>query len=388
MSSRILYVQYTNPAGYPPLERSSRLLADQGCEIRFLGHEGWSASDLAFPPQERILVERMPSPSGGWSQKLHYLRFAAWCLRETRTWKPDWVYVSDPTAAPIGLAVTTFFDIPVLYHEHDSPPEREDDSTFTRVIMSARRALARRADLCVLPNEDRLDYFVEQTGRTGPTLCVWNVPALEELPAVDTADPEPTRATDDPFYLHYQGSIGPTQLPVSILQAMTELPETVRLQVYGYEYGEPTHTERLRAETDALGLGSRVDIHGPVRHHNLVDHARRAHLGLSLMPSQTDNINMHWMVGASNKPFEYLASGLPILVTDLPAWRRMYVDPGYGRACDPTDPNDVAAAIRPFVDDPDAARRMGEAGRRRIREEWNYEAEFEPVRRRLRSGTL
>ena len=34
---RMVYVQYTNPAGYPPLEHSSQILAGAGWKVLFLG---------------------------------------------------------------------------------------------------------------------------------------------------------------------------------------------------------------------------------------------------------------------------------------------------------------------------------------------------------------
>ena len=46
---------------------------------------------------------------------------------------------------------------------------------------------------------------------------------------------------------------------------------------------------------------------------------------------------MQNMVGASNKPFDYMACGLPLLVTDLPEWTSTFVEPGYARACNPDD---------------------------------------------------
>jgi glycosyltransferase involved in cell wall biosynthesis len=89
------------------------------------------------------------------------------------------------------------------------------------------------------------------------------------------------------------------------------------------------------------------------------------------------------MTGASNKVFDYLASGMPVMVSDLPDWRAVYVEPGYGLACDPQDPDSIARAVRRFLDDPELARSMGEQGRRRILKEWNYEVGFQPVLRFL-----
>ncbi len=67
---RILYIQYTNPGGYPPLEHSSKLLADAGWQVLFLGTGASGADSLDFPPHERITVRRMPFEKPGFRQKL------------------------------------------------------------------------------------------------------------------------------------------------------------------------------------------------------------------------------------------------------------------------------------------------------------------------------
>jgi glycosyltransferase involved in cell wall biosynthesis len=91
------------------------------------------------------------------------------------------------------------------------------------------------------------------------------------------------------------------------------------------------------------------------------------------------------MTGASNKAFDYLACGLPLIVSDLPDWREMFVEAGYALACDPNDPPSIATAIASLVNDPERMRAMGEAGRQKIIEAWNYEALFQPVMRLLSS---
>jgi len=95
---------------------------------------------------------------------------------------------------------------------------------------------------------------------------------------------------------------------------------------------------------------------------------------------------LNHMVGASNKPFDYLACGMPLLVSALSTWEDTYVRPGYGRSCDPQDVESVAEAIQWYVEHPEKRREMGERGRRRILEEWNYERQFEPVREKLQNA--
>ena len=139
---RVLYVQYTNPAAYPPLQHSASILAAAGCEVRLVG-TAIAGERLTFEQSDRVRVALMPFEPGGWRQKVHYAQFASWVAAEARQWRPDWVYVSDPLACPAALALRRLTGARFIYHEHDSPsPDVGAQSTFMRVVLRARRALA------------------------------------------------------------------------------------------------------------------------------------------------------------------------------------------------------------------------------------------------------
>jgi glycosyltransferase involved in cell wall biosynthesis len=159
------------------------------------------------------------------------------------------------------------------------------------------------------------------------------------------------------------------------------LPSEVKLRVAGYEtIGHLGYVEQLHRLARELGIENRVEFIGavPLRT-ELLDWCRRCQVGLALMPIDSDDSNMRWMVGASNKPFDYLACGNALLVSDLPDWRETYVNPGYGLACDPSSPESIAQKVGWYLEHPEETRRMGEAGRRRVLERWNYEQQFRPV---------
>ena len=103
------------------------------------------------------------------------------------------------------------------------------------------------------------------------------------------------------------------------------------------------------------------------------------HVGLALIPHDNKDRNLQALTGASNKSFDYLACGLAVLVPDLPDWREMFVQTRYGLACNPADPDSIAAALHWFHEHPEERARMGERGRTRILNEWNYETQFQPV---------
>jgi glycosyltransferase involved in cell wall biosynthesis len=375
---RVLYVQYTNPAAYPPLQHSASILAAAGCEVRLVG-TGVAGERLTFRESDRVRVALMPFEPGGWRQKVHYAQFASWVAAEARQWQPDWVYVSDPLACPAALALRPLTSARFVYHEHDSPAaDAGAQSTFMRVVLRARRALAARAELCVLPNDERAEIFKEQTGRTGDVVTVWNCPMRGEAGARREAPAVPA------LKIVYQGTIVPARLPATVLQALATLPETVSLVVAGYETaGYPGYADALRQDANRLGLDGRIAFPGAFPRDELMRQCRTCDVGLSLLPSASADLNERAMVGASNKVFEYLASGLAVLVGDLPRWRETFVDAGFGRACDPASSASIAAELRWLLDHPGERIAMGERGRQRIGLDWNYDHQFAPVLARM-----
>jgi glycosyltransferase involved in cell wall biosynthesis len=390
MKGRILYVQYTNPAPYSPLQNSARMLADGSWSVRFLAIGAIGIADqFRLPPYPNIEVRQWHFSRPGLRQKLHYLAFGFWAVWNVLSWRPRWVYASDQLACPIALALSFLPGVRVLYHEHDSPEEgsqksevRSQISGFQRFILWSRRKLARRAELCVLPNEERVETFKQTTGTSRPVLCVWNTPARNEV--IDSVE----RRSDDSLKLFYQGSIVPPRTPVTLIHAMAAAASPVELFVAGFETtGSLAHGQLLKEEAMRLRVMDRFHRLAPIPlRADLLKVSSQAQVGLAFMPMHGGDLNERAMTGASMKPFDYLACGLALLVSDLPDWRRMFVEPGYGLACDPTDPESIGKALRWFTEHPKETREMGERGRQRILSEWNYEKQFLPIVEVMQQG--
>jgi spore maturation protein CgeB len=158
------------------------------------------------------------------------------------------------------------------------------------------------------------------------------------------------------------------------------VPAAIRLEFAGYEtVGHPGFISKLLERARQRCMGERVKYLGCLQRAESLNACRRAHVGLALLPGQSDDCNERTMTGASNKPFDYMACGLALLVSDLHDWNEMFVGRGYGHACDPADPTNIAAAMQWFFEHRDENRVMGERGRQRVLNGWNYEAQFEPV---------
>jgi spore maturation protein CgeB len=163
--------------------------------------------------------------------------------------------------------------------------------------------------------------------------------------------------------------------------AICKFKGAIRLLIAGYEVQDSIgHVEDLKTIAQSAGIASAVEYLGtiPLRE-DLLRFAAKANIGLSLMPMQSEDINVQHMVGASNKPFDFMACGLPLLTSCLPDWDAIFVKPGFARMCDPRDVDSIETELRWFLDHPEARREMGERCKEKIRHAWNYESMFEPV---------
>jgi len=372
---RVLFVQHTHPGAYPPIEHAARLLAAAGASVHLIGVALLRGVDVA--PHDRLAIDLLPAPRGGWRLHLAFLRFI-WrvCVRVVKD-RPDWIYASDPLSTPAVWLATRLVRSRCAYHEHDAPEGARGRAAA--LVQRCRQRLARRADLCIAPSAGRATILRQATGRSDIEV-VWNTPVLAEVAGARTPRPGGTR-------LLYHGSIVPARVPETLLHALAQLPASVSLRLTGYDPSGGGYLARLVALADALGLADRVEVVGVVATRaEVMRQCADGDVGLALLPLASTSVNERTMLGASNKVFDYLACGLAVVVPDLPDWRETFVAAGYGVACDPASVESLVAAIGSLDADPAARQAMGERGRQRILADWHYERSFAAVRARLLSS--
>ncbi|MEI8342824.1 MAG: glycosyltransferase [Verrucomicrobiota bacterium] len=377
---KVFYVQYANPAAFPPIEYSSQILAEAGVSVRFVGVHSQGSESMKFPDHPNIHVEVAPYTPPGWRQKIAYLVFLLRVILIARTWKPDWLYVSDSMASPAGWLMCRFFGMAVIYHEHDSPVEAGQESKFIQGIMGARKALACRAEWIVFPQRERIALFQKSTGTQRPVLQVWNCPRYQET----LVDMVHERQPGEPLCVYFHGSLNLDRVPLALISGAARSGVPVKIRVVGYEtIGSQGTSERLKQAVAESGGQVELELPGAKSRYELPQQMAGMHVGWINFINRSGDINLTHMVGASNKAFDYLAVGLPLIVPQSLGWEEMFVAPGYAKSCDPSDVEAIADALRWFYEKPAEAAAMGRAGQQRTREEWNYERQFAPVLERI-----
>jgi glycosyltransferase involved in cell wall biosynthesis len=320
---------------------------------------------------------------GGWKQKVHYLFYFLITIKYVIKEQIRWIYASDLLSCPIGLTLSIFPKVSIIYHEHDSPDSQAKHNFFMKACFLSRKLLARRSKAYILPNHKRLNKFMKEildldlqraNLAKGRGICTWNCPSLEELDYLSSRDSDPQC-----IRLWYHGSIVPPQLPLTVIDAIANVPShDVQFYFAGYEtIGHQGYIKEILSYAQAQGVEhDNIKYLGTLStRKQLYQECSKCNVGLALFQKPTREP----MAGASNKPFDYMACGLALLVTDLPDWQEMFSLPGYALACDPESSKSITDSLLYLIKHPELMREMGERGRKKILNEWNYEKQFEPV---------
>jgi glycosyltransferase involved in cell wall biosynthesis len=374
---RVLFVQATNPGAYPPLIHASTLMAEAGWEVTFLSAP-FAGDTLALPSDPRVTLHAMRARPSHVMSKLDYAAYTAAAARLALRSRPDVVYASDPLGAGPGLLAARLAGARLVYHEHDSP----QPGTLNPVVARLRLAATRAAQLIVFPNEERGRLAQSELRFADERLhIVWNVPRRAEF----TLSAPPA---ESPLIVYYHGSITPERLPEAVALAVRRMAGRVRLRIAGYEApGAPGYVRQLIGSDAGAAGGALIEYIGMVASRaDLLKEAARAHVGLALMPCDSSDRNMRHMTGASNKPFDYMAAGLALLVSDLPDWTKLFVESGFGLACDPTNVDSLSLALRWFIEHPEERQAISVRARDKIKSDWNYDTQFCTILQSLESN--
>lgn len=150
---------------------------------------------------------------------------------------------------------------------------------------------------------------------------------------------------DERFVLLWQGGIGPSRMIEPIIKALAHAPACT-LIIRGPEIA--TYGPGYAAIAAQIGASDRLLLSSAVPSRDVVAAARGADAGTWTLP----NLCKNFSYALPNKIFEYLASGLPVLVAKYPEAKRLVEEHEVGLTFDPYDPRSIGAAINRLVDDP------------------------------------
>jgi glycosyltransferase involved in cell wall biosynthesis len=276
-------------------------------------------------------------------------------------------HLHDPELIPVGLVLRRLGKL-VVYDAHEDLPQTIASKRYIprvarRPVEELSRTLehiaARQLSAIVAATPTIADRFAA----TNPhTVVIRNYVSLEEWP-LGRQMPWDER----PYAVAYVGGItwdrGLREMVESIARVSSTRP--ARLALAGPR--SATIVGRARAEltgwehVDDLGLLGRPEV---------VALLGRVRAGLVIL-HPTPN----YLPSLPIKLFEYMAAGLPVVVSDFPVLRRIVEEAGCGILVDPLDPAAIARAIEFLLVNPAEAQAMGRRGRAAVERAYSWESE-------------
>lgn len=243
---------------------------------------------------------------------------------------------------------------------------------------AAGRALAAMYERAFLPPTlARVDRIVVHTQSYGTTSAMLRGRPLTIIPSVvdldrfrPGLDASAERARLDLVgkrVVGFTGRLVPHKGVDVLLQALRELPQDVCLLVVG----SGPRLFDLRALARRVGIAERVRFCSGVSDEELPRYLSLA--DVFAFPSQNR------LEGFGLAVAEAMATGLPVVVSDVPGVREVIEDGRQGLLVEPLLASDLARKVRTLLDDPAKARAMGDAGRRRAEERFG----LGPITRQL-----
>jgi glycosyltransferase involved in cell wall biosynthesis len=380
-----------------PLERANGVqtmetchaLARRGHAVRLVvrpdsatpARDPWAYYGLPRVPT--LAIEHVSAPASPSGRRVAYVAHSIW--RSFGRSQADVILTRDLTIAGLLLRLPPSARPPVVYESHGYAPAVGED--LPKMLSNAEGLSAAKGRR--LEARERLvwaragGYITitaalarELEGRFGPRPFLAVVPDGTRIPDADDVGLRREAGAAGPV-VGYAGHLYPWKGPDVLLAALERLPGTRALIVGGLA-GEPD-LDRIRALADRVAPG-RVAFAGQVEPPRVAGLLRQA--DVLVLPNTPGRVSAAYT--SPLKLFEYMASGRPIVASDLPALREVLRPDENAVLVEAGSAEALAAGLARVLGDAALAARLAARARDDVRE-WTWEKRAERIEALLES---
>lgn len=291
--------------------------------------------------------------------------------------RADVYHFHDPEFLLWGWLLQKVARRPVVYDVHEYFSESLEEKHWlpaaarrplARVLGAAERHIAGRLAGIVTVNEDLARRF---SFRGHPATVVPNYPLRELFQCVELDSDLAERYGGQKIVVYVGGlteARGISQL-IRVMALVSVGFPSARLLLIG-AFQSSAYEFSVRKLISSLKLLGVVELVGRVPHEEVPRYLAAGDVGVFLpLP-----VSRRYSWGEPTKYFEYCAAGLPVVMSDLPAKRRLIERVGNGIVVDPFDTAGAACAIIDLLREPERRKSLGQAGRRAFMKGYCWEA--------------
>ena len=282
-------------------------------------------------------------------------------------------------AAYFAVPLASLFGLRLLYDMHSSLPQQLVNYGFSRnpwlrkLFASMERSVLRRADTVITICPDLQEHVARQ-GESGKSFLIENTSVEPPPKDVDRLTRELRRrlGLDGRPLVVYTGTFEKNQGLELLIQGAGQVLSEFPRAAYLFVGGRPDQIDRLGRLAREQGREDHFIFPGTRPLEEIPVYLAAADVLVSPRSKGTNT---------PLKIYSYLASGKPIVATDLETHRQV-LDDRVARLVPPTAEG-LAGGIRDLLGDPSGARNLARAAGELVREKYSYRSYLNKTRRTL-----
>ena len=338
------------------------------CELAGAGYEvhlfAQGKGSKAYE-EKGVIIHPLPEPGSRWQRHARASRVA----QLAADLRPDLFHVHEPDL--LRAVLSRAGSRPVIYDVHESYLDILSENSWmptwikplSRIAWDQwERRLVRRCAAVVVTVTGTIAKRYKSLNKN---VCV--VANFPDWQSMDELSP----VQRDGATCVMAGTLSPSRGLPMIFRALALLKQrglNVQLNLAGG--ASDGYLLSLWNEAESLGVRQQVKYHGILSTEEALRFQKKADIGLV-----TYQPLLYCMNSLPNKLLECMSLGVPVVYSNFQNYREIAETAGAGIMVDPTVPEQIADAIETLVRSPDLARRMGEAGKRAVRERFNWGVE-------------
>lgn len=288
------------------------------------------------------LMSAKPEASNGFFSLVRQVMSRLWAhfsmLRHLIADKPTVIHAHDVNTLPTAWLASRISGAKLVYDAHEISTSREGYSGLRKLVGVVEKLLMPSAVATITTTDARAKFFRRAYGVPRP-LVLQNRPRLQSLKKSTRIRDELALEQQWPIIV-YQGGVQSGRGLERLVRAAAQVPNA-----YFVFIGGGRLDSNLRAIAIELGLEQRVRFIPTVALADLPSYTASADIGVQPI----ENTCLNHFTTDSNKLFEYVQAGLPVVASDLPEIRRVIRAHDLGMLVSPGDTSALVAALNALV---------------------------------------
>ena len=362
------------------VKRIAETLAESGNEITIIaplyGDEDLSDFDetlhisfIGINRKAKGSFEKGRSFSGITKTFLSRISVGVDLLRTGAKTKANVYHCNEMDSWIVGIFLKIFTRSKVVFDVHEYYPSRIASVTANKYLSLVVERISRFSfnffslfsDGLIFVNHSLVDLYKFRGKKAIVRNCVRK---RDFLPITENEDLK--RIYRDRIIVLHIGSMREQYGPRALLDSLEYIkdPKVLFLILGGAGDGFLTEVEHK-------GYGNQIEVVEQLPFKDMLEYLSIADIGITpLQPSDTNTI-----YSLARKFLEYIAAGIPVIVSDFPEYRALVDKYDLGLVVDPEKPREIAGAITKLVEDNQLRRELGQNASRAFNAELNWEKE-------------